>query len=54
MDSNHTQSTAYVVGEIAAEKLMRDYNLQGSAHREGGRKSLKYRDDGVVSNKEDK
>jgi hypothetical protein len=35
MDSNHTQSTAYIVGEIAAEKLMQDYNLQGSAPGEG-------------------
>jgi hypothetical protein len=27
MRSNHTQSTAYIVGEIAAEKLIIEYGL---------------------------
>jgi len=25
--SNHTQSTAYIIGEIAAEKIMAEYGL---------------------------
>jgi hypothetical protein len=25
--SNHTQSTAYLVGEVAADKLIKEYNL---------------------------
>ena len=28
--SNHTQSTAYIIGEIAAEKLIEEYGLEAS------------------------
>jgi len=27
--NNHTQSTAYIVGEIAARKLIEEYHLEG-------------------------
>lgn len=30
--SNHTQTTAYVIGELAAEKLITEYKLQQIQH----------------------
>lgn len=31
--SNHTQSTAYVLGEIGAQKLISEYNLDREGQR---------------------
>ena len=31
--SNHTQSTAYLVGETAAEKIIDEYQLDGETQR---------------------